>query len=290
MGRKIVVSSNCQTGGLAAALAAMLPDDSIRPEPWIGDDASEVELRRALVGADVWVTAADPGSVRELVGDGSSSPRVLAVPRVLFGGFQPDTVYAAVDEQWIASPVARMHSAIVLWGWRHGLAASEIVELFTPAVMHGLGYASAWNAAVDRLRDAVEVAGLDFGMFFLPLPRRECFMLTVNHPRIVVLVQIARQVARELSAEPAAVDYPWETTLPDRPAMFGPVWPVYPVVAETLGLRGGFVWRNQDGRLLRLDQFVAESVERYGQYQPDDISIPALDDPRFDAVLAEAAS
>jgi hypothetical protein len=285
---KIVVSSNCQTGGLAAALGAMLPADTVVPCPWIGDDASDVTLRAALNDADAWVTAADDVARAELLPPGRDVT-VVRVPRVLFNAFHPDTIYVAgSDGAWLESPVARLHSAIVVWGWRNGLSPADIVARFVPSVMDGLGYTAAWDPAVERLRATVAPTDIDFDPFFLPLQRGEPFMLTVNHARIGALVQLARQVAPRLGARADLVEFPWETTLPDGPLARGPFWPVYPTVAGALGVRGGYVWRRPGGQYFDLEAFVEASLARYAGYEPTAVLAPALDDPRYDEVLGDA--
>jgi hypothetical protein len=290
MGRKIVVSSNCQTGGLTAAIAAMLPADTAVPCPWVGDDASEHVLREELRDADAWVTAAERGMGDEFLPNGRSVT-VVRVPRILFGAFHPDTIYVAgPGGEWLESPVARLHSAIVVWGWRNGLGAEQITDLFTTATMQGLGYTSDWNAATERLRSAVEATDIDFPSFFLPLRQGLPFMLSVNHPRISVLIHLARQVARLLGAETDLVEFPWEGAISDRLLASGPLWPVYPPIAESLGLRGGYVWRRFGGGFLCREQFIAESLARYAELDPAAVIVPALDDPRFDAVLGHPAA
>jgi hypothetical protein len=287
--RKIVVSSNCQTGGLAVALAAMLPFDQVVPCPCVGADASEQVLGNQLQDADAWVTAAEHDSPVDALLP-QRDVEVVRVPRIFFRAFQPDVIFiSGPDGEWLESPVARTHSAIVVWGWRHGLDARQIVALFNPPVFDGLGYTAEWHPEVERLRAAVEPTDVDFPSFFLPLRRRVPFMFSVNHPRLEVMVQIARQAARTLGADNDRVAYPWESVLPDALLASGPVWPVYPAIAATLGGRGGFVWRRwNDARILGLDDFVEASLGRYARYSPDDVIAPPLDDPRFDQVLGAA--
>jgi Polysaccharide biosynthesis enzyme WcbI len=288
MTRTIVVSSNCQTGGIASALDAMLPQDSIRPCPWTGANASATALRDELRSADVWVTAADE-STRSALLPKDRALGVIRVPQILFDAFHPDAIrIAGADGALLASPVARLHSAIVVWGWRNRLDAPDIALRFRPAVMERLGYTSAWDPAVDRLRKIVDATDIDFDRFFLPLRRGMPFMLTINHVRLAGLVSLARQVATMLGAPSERVDFPWETTLADRPLANGPYWPVYPAIAESLGTRGGFFWRAPGGAYMSLDEFVAASLAVYAAYDRSAVVVPALDDPRFDEVLADA--
>ena len=216
MARTIVVSSNCQTGGIASALVAMLPRDSIRPFPWTGADASATALRDALRSADVWVTAADERTRSALLPKGRDVG-VIRVPQILFDAFHPDAIrIVGANGTLLASPVARLHSAIVVWGWRNGLDASDIALRFRPAVMERLGYTSAWDPAVDRLRNIVDATDVDFDRFFLPLRRGMPFMLTINHVRLAGLVSLARRVRddarrRQASASTSRGKPHWRT-------------------------------------------------------------------------------
>jgi hypothetical protein len=112
-------------------------------------------------------------------------------------------------------------------------------------------------------------------------------MLTINHVRLAGLVSLARQAATMLGAPRERVDFPWETTLADRPLANGPYWPVYPAIAESLGTRGGFYWRAPGGDYMSLDEFVAASLAMYAAYERKTVVAPALDDPRFDEVLGD---
>jgi hypothetical protein len=284
MGRTIVVSSNCQTGGVAAALAALLPHDHVDAVPCDGPQVDRQHLEACVRAADVWVTSASP-DVQEMV-LGGGRPEVVRMPRVVFDAFHPDAVrVVGPDGKGVPSPVSRMHSAIVVWGWGRGLDADDVVALFTPATMDALGYTSCWDRAVEQLRATVDATDIDFAPFFLPLLSGPPFMLTVNHPRLSVLVQLAQQVAVILGADDDRAEYPWEEILPDALLTGGPIWPLYPAVAAALGRRGGFVWRRFGGGVLGLEQFVAESLEHLGRLRRDDVAAPVLDDPRFDAAL-----
>lgn len=285
MGRRIVVMSNCQTGGLYAALGAMLPTDEILPIAWLGTEPPG--LRELLADADVFVSSLTRPESEALLTASGSRARLIPVPVIWFPGFHPDVLHIGKpDGTELISAVGPYNSAIVAWGWRAGHDAEQILSCFTPETFGALGYLSGWAGAVDQLRASVEAAETDFAAWFLPLVRGGAFMLTDNHPRLDALVQMARPVAQELGADPAMVAYRWEQVIPDGLLATSVVWPLYPGIAEGLGLPGAYAWRCEDGEIIGLETFVRRSLTAYADTDPHSLTIPRFDhDPRFAQVL-----
>jgi hypothetical protein len=292
VGRRIVVTGMCQTFGLVAALRAMLPDDTVVASTWQGVDwqgdvpTDETPLLRVeLEGTHTWVTVA-PKASRAVLGERSRT-ELVTIPLVHFGAFHPDLVYGNLPSGGVVqSAVGDYNSAIVVWGWKHGLDCDQILVRFNRQTMIALGYTRQWAAAVDALRVDVNRTDIDFASLFLPLRRGDPFMLASNHPRIEVLIGIARQIASRLGSSDERLSFPWSQVLPDWLLANAQVWPIYPAVAEALGVRGGFVWRHSNGRLLSLAEFVSESLDAYRSVDPADVKVPVLDDPRFGVALS----
>ncbi|MCB0976592.1 MAG: hypothetical protein KDB02_03960, partial [Acidimicrobiales bacterium] len=82
MGRHIVVLGNCQTGGLMASLAAMLPGDRVDGAMWLG--AEPEELGGLLATADVLVTSVAREEAAAVLDRHGSSAEVIVVPALYF--------------------------------------------------------------------------------------------------------------------------------------------------------------------------------------------------------------
>lgn len=290
MDRRIVVSGNCQIGALAATLSAVLPDDRVTPVAYVpGDEGSEAANREAVADADVWVTNISRRLHEQVIGDGPRPGTVLYVPDVRFFGFHPDIVHIGLAGGGILQTGAAgpYHSAIVATGWRLGLSEDEIVARFDRETCTALGYPDFWSTALVELRRRVDLSDLDWSEVYLPLARRRrVFMLTDNHPRVDVMIHLARLVGERLGADRDLMATDWETVVPDGLLATSEVWPVYPAVADRLGLPGGFAWRTGDGEVLGLQTFVRRCLETYALITPDDMVAPELDDPRLAAVIA----
>ena len=285
MGRQIVVMSNCQTGGLRATLAAMLPDDTVHSTMWLGHEPDD--LADLLPDADVLVTTATRDEVADLLARHRSAAQAFVVPSLYFRAFHPDLsqflLHGGGELQAVAGPY---HSNIVVWGWLHGMAIDEILALFTADRFARLGYLERWGGEVALLRARFEPTDIDFASWYLPLARRGAFMLTNNHPRFDALVQMARPIATSLGADPALVAYPWEQVVPDGLLATSVVWPIYPGVGPSLDLPGAYVWRLATGELIGLERFVSASLAAYDGLDPSTIDVIHLDsDPRFADVL-----
>lgn len=285
MGRRIVVVSNCQLGAVATALAAMLPDDEVVPRPWTGTLPEGLEAD--LAEADAWVSCL-PRAESEAVIAGLDAPLpLITIPLLSFFGYHPDCLHLThPDGGEVQSAVGPYCSSIVTWGWAHGMGVDDVVARFTPAVMEGLGHTTAWAGAMGRMRTIVGRSDLDLARLHLPLVRGGCFMLTDNHPRVRALVQVARLVAEQLGADPDRVAVPWEDVIPDGLLATAAVWPVYPPVAESLGLVGSYVWRTPDGELIGLREFVGRTLELLAPIDPAQVDLgPVATDPRFERTL-----
>ena len=74
--------------------------------------------------------------------------------------------------------------------------------------------------------------------------------------------------------------------IPDGLLATGAVWPVYPPVAESLGLVGSYVWRTPDGELLGLREFVRRTLGLLAPLDPRGSTWPpSPHDPRVDRYL-----
>jgi hypothetical protein len=234
---EIIVSSNCQIGGLAAALRCMFPNRAIGVQPFPkSDDMDAAErFRRTLQGAHIWITSA------RLELRGELPVKVIKIPDLNFNAFHPDSRHVVkVSTNSLTLP--HNNSQIAVWAYNNQISKPEAAKLFNPEVFRSLGYFDCWRHSVAALRARFADADIgpeEFERFFLRVKRMGQFMYTLNHPRIGALAELARIVARRLGADAELVE--GEIVVPD--ALTHALWPLYPEVGNELGLRGDYHWR-----------------------------------------------
>jgi hypothetical protein len=234
---EILISSNCQTGGLLAALKGIFPSRDIGVLPFPNsDDMEAVELfRRALEGARVWITTDRP----ELCGD--LPIEIIRIPDLNFNAFHPD-MREAINATTNSLTLPHNNSQIAVWAYNNQISKADAVELFNHDVFKALGYFDCWRHSVATMRTRFASAGIgteEFERFFLRIKRMGQFMYTFNHPRIDALIELARIVARRLGADSKLIER--EIVVPD--ALTYTLWALYPEIGEELGLRGNYHWR-----------------------------------------------
>ena len=281
----IVVTSGCQSASIAAALGGMLPYVDVLAAVPAPDDP--VPFRDVLATTRIWITSLDLDDASAHILASGTTARVLRIPNLYFNGFHPDIVHVtAPDGTPLGSAAGEYSSAILVYGWKLGLDHEQIRAFFSADVYERLGYTSVWDRAVEYTRARFDASDVDFAGWYLPLVRRGTFMLTDNHPAVVALVQLARQLGALLGAEPELIAFPWEQVIPDGLLATSTVWPVYPELASRLGVAGGYLWRGADGALFDLDGFISRSLAGYRDTDPDAIRNRRFDSPLFADVLA----
>jgi hypothetical protein len=287
---RIVVASNCQVGGLTNALWLLLPGaqvDAIHYPDMVGD--ARAKMLDVMRAADVVVVTAPSAWVDALEAEpGMEHVPILTAPEIHFDAFHPDTVFAWLPGgELVVCPAEPYNSAIAVWAWRHGLDADRTLSLFTPETFRQLGYEDRWARATARLQaDFALHPGFDALAFLQAVRRSGAFMHTVNHPRIGAIAELARQVAARLGASAAELDEPVADFVTD--GLTAIVSPVYPSIGAALGLPGSFTWRLRDGRVIRLEEFLAESFQMYAELDPAGVSCAELTSPVYDRILGRA--
>jgi hypothetical protein len=234
---EIIISSNCQSGGLLASLKCMFPNRDIGVQLFPkSEDLDAVALfRRTLKGARVWVTTGR----RELCGE--LPIEIIRIPELNFNAFHPD-IRHAINVSTNLTTSIHNNSQIAVWAYNNRIAKPDAAKLFNREVFKSLGYFDCWPHCVAALRALFSEANIDteeFERFLLRVKRMGQFMYTFNHPRIEVLVELARIVARRLGADSKLSES--EIVVPD--ALTYALWPLYPEIGEELGLRGNYHWR-----------------------------------------------
>lgn len=287
---------NCQAAGVAQALRLLLPGAEVETI-LIGNlgrrfrriDRLAHHLRRADHVFSHFFPAGfiAGGNVHALA---ERVPRLRLFPTILFSGFHPDLVHVGDEaslrlSRLIPSPIGPYHSAIALQAYRRGLSVEAALRLYTGPVFERLGFFELWDAGADYLLRTARDVGFDLDREFARWSRRGVFMHVINHPRLHVLGDIARRLAREAGCDP--LDLAVEAYTPDALAA-EPVWPVLPAIAERYGAAASTVFKG-DGRrgvprVLDLPDFVAESFALYARHPAS-----ALTCTRIDAWEADAA-
>ena len=283
---RVVITSNCMTGGLTSALSLLLPTAQFVPIPYVGVD--EVVLREQLSASDKWLVSG-PEEIQTAAMDHINNSRLQRIPfpDLYFNAFHPDQVYAWMrDGSTVECATGPYNSAIALWAWQHGLDAQQTISLFTPEVFGALGYHDRWQVSIDRLRhDFVPFPHLDYRDVIIPLQRSGAFMHTVNHPKVPAMAQMARLLAKQIDPSVDTESIPVENMMVDGLFMASVSWSVYPSVANALGLKGAFMWKLEDHSVIGLEEFVQRSFAKYEVQQPRDVDCHELLWPIYNEVL-----
>ncbi len=289
---KIVVVSNCQTGGVTVALRALLPDCEVVPFPYPEIANKRSDFSKTVRDADFLVSSA-PEAVQTTIENDlpRKPPGIVRIPEVYFDAFHPDLVYAWINnEQTVQSPAGPYNSAIVLWAWQQELNVKQTLRLFNDDVLRNLGYGSRWTMALNRFADDLRVSGIDPIRFIQYLQRHGCFMHTVNHPKLIVLWQLARSCIDRMHLTSPYYNEPIYEILVDGLKEASVVWPIYPYVANSLGLSGSYAWKLESGRIVHLEQFIERSFQMYHEQSLDDFRCEQLKWQSYDHYLSAEVS
>jgi hypothetical protein len=258
---RIVVSSQCQTASITAAMRLLFPDRNVVPFPIIGDLSTEkeLELQNLLSGADEWVTAFHPEwldkwSLRNV--------RAIKIPLINFRAFHPDLAYARNHANGeLINRSVHYNSLIILWAWTRGLDVETTESLFSKEIFRKLGYLNYWQTSVELLQTAFAQSDIDFHSFFLHIKRLGVFMNSINHPVQAVTHQIAILAAALIDPRISGCDIETLSVLTDPLRMH--IWPVYPPIAESLSVKGSYVWKLADEIYPTLRKFIEYSFSIY---------------------------
>ncbi|MBZ5724923.1 MAG: hypothetical protein LAP87_07990 [Acidobacteriia bacterium] len=185
-------------------------------------------------------------------------------PAIEFNAFHPDCVYVRNLQGFARSAIGDYHSAITLLGYSLGLSVEQTLTLFRAEVFERLGYFRYWKVSEDVLFKLGRAIDFPIEGIYRSWVRRCPFMHSINHPRLFVLADVARTLLH-LSGI-SAVSGNVEDFLPDE-ALYDPVWPIYPEIAEAMGFQGAYIFkvgsRSEYNPFLTLPDFVARSWELY---------------------------
>jgi len=287
MSRRIVVSSNCQTAALAAALRDLLPGDVVIPAPIplpaFPSAEAELPFVEQLNECDLWLSAGH-WHLPEKHGVLAVNPKlmIIRIPTIIFSAFHPDLVYARRRSTGEII-VHNYNSAIAIWGFNNGLTIADVAGLFSLRSFSQLGYLTRWDLSVNYLRDRFAETQVEFAKFYLAVKRDGIFMHSLNHPKPGPIVQLAKQISMQFGLDESVFDVPLE--IPD--SLADTVWPVYPGVGDYLSLPSSYIWTMDGHKIHGLEQYLEYAYQNYEKQgiSPGDIEAGGIDEGHFNKVL-----
>ena len=187
--------------------------------------------------------------------------KVWTIPTISFNAYHPDICYLLQDGKAFKGPLGDYHSAIAFAGFREGLSVDATARLFNEATYERLGYFQRWDAAREHLLDIFSRAGLDLRTQFVNWSRNDAFMYSNNHVQVRCLHDLAKEILRRAGKKPTYAD-----VLPHDNLLNGPVYPIYPEIAQRLGVPGSYLFKpGGHYRFIRLGDFIAQSFDLYAR-------------------------
>ena len=284
--RSVVVTGNCNAGGIVEGLRAVMPDLEVAHyAPWdLASDEQCGGAASAIAGSDAWLRMSLPQNGR--IAEAPAGVDVVDLPNVVFSAFHPDVIYALRGDGSLFSGITDYHSAIGLWAWRQGLGPDEAARLFTPDVMRMLTYHRYWEPSLAAMKNDFAHSSLSFHAFWMRLKRSGVFMHTINHPTGPTLALLAKAIAVRIGAPADVWDIPAERYTQDFLSHI--VWPVYPWVGTSLGIEGSFLWKMDDHLFGGVEEWLGATWDAYGNTPRDDVHADRIDDGVYDLVLGSA--
>ncbi len=270
----IWVVGNCQARGVARSVQSLTKRADVRALDirtiMQADDAGKARLTSQIDPADILLVQqpddlAGPFAIQQLREAGH---RAVVYPGFVFGGFHPDLCYILCNGTYLNGAMFSYHSAITAAAYLEGLSQERACALFNSFTYASLGYRAAYATMLPILYEHVGETGHDHTQTL----SRGIFMHSVNHPRVELLFEAAKQ-ALAMAGVPTHDD----ADCPADELGAGAVWPIYPGIARDIA--GNFVFQVKVGETLNLQEFVASSYSYYGKLA-DGYESPEVDEAR----------
>ena len=278
---RILFVGNCMTGSFCEALQLLLPSSEV-----VGihvSDASDAsmwtQVREAIAAGPAELLCVDShlNRFRQEVPEHGT---VQLVPALSFSGLHPDAIYVSQSSSWVRSGIdSEWNSALVLGAYLGARTPRECRDLFSIRNFETLGYLDEFDRSTRALLHRFGSAGLDGRWWLDSVGSIGTFMYGPTHPVAAGIGVLAFQTARQLGA-PVDVQHDfhradfWQTYLYDYLRVT--VWPVYPELADRLGLTGSYVFKH-DKTHVSLDQFIERcyaSWDEQGLLDSEITSVP----------------
>lgn len=181
------------------------------------------------------------------------------VPTINFDGYHPDICYLLQAGKSLKGPLGDYHSLIAYAAFRSGFDEAGTIQLFNERMYASLGYFDRWDQARTRMLEVFRSHGLDIANRYVHWSRNGPFMYSFNHVRIHCLRDIALTILERAGIDAQLVDF-----LPHDNLANGPVYPIYPEIAERVGAQGNYLFK-PGGRYqcIGLQEFITASFELY---------------------------
>ena len=299
--KKILLLGNCQARGLARLMRAMIGDAEttaieLLPEAVKRIEARDPELVKLITESDLIFVHHDGVTPQILESSYSSHfPKVRLIPKIGFAAFHPDMDYIEDSQRGhVLGPLGAYHSSIAFFCWKHKLTQTETLKLFCEKTYQTLGYFDYWVPAKKLLLSEEQFTGIPLEHLVRKWEQRGSWMYSLNHPKLFVLVDIAKAI---LEREGIAI-LPGVEEFVDDEMNTENVWPIYPEIAERLGLSGHYLFKRATPSALRdmpvpmmtLEQFIDESFKAYSQYPRDELICHRLASKRYEKILEKSES
>lgn len=272
---RALILSNCSYTAYTKYMQGVFPDWDNRGVPlstakeWV--DAGHEAFLDFVDQADLFIgmTKQEPLASRVPAGT-----RRVQLPLFVFNGYHPDAVWL----HGVTAPTetGAIHSRIAAAGWLTGKSATQTAALFTGAHYDRLGYFDVFASEKTQLiaRFAAD-GGIDISDLFDTWSAQGNFLHTPNHPVAQVFFDIAHAgmaqagLTEGLDPEKVAAQ---RAALDDNLAT-GIIWPLYPEIAEHLGIpHTPTHWRTSAARgtgvTFDVPEMIARSWKRFDE-KPD---------------------
>lgn len=290
--RRIAFVGNCQVNMLAALCNAM--QDDVTATGWEMTPRFFSKLEKARFDDEnwsdvqcIWAHPNEHWQAWLLQQPEHFQARVRPLPTIDTLGFHPDCAYVHVQGKVVDSPIGAYHSVLVLWGFLQGWSVQATRDLFNAQVFGHLGFFDLHAAGVNHLVNKGRQCSMPVHRWLAAWHASGVWMHTINHPKPLVLADVALHCLAALGIVGVAE----ARDVVDDELARSPCWPVYPEVAQALGLRtpGSYAFKGahrpadqgKSVHYMGLDAFIEASFVLYARYAPGDLQCDRLQAQAF---------
>ncbi|MFA5171093.1 MAG: GSCFA domain-containing protein [Sulfuriferula sp.] len=271
---RIMLMGNCQSLVLAT-LIGMMASEVVEAKGWKWTQEfrqrllnSDAELMDWLLNSDLILLHKEGGFYQWFEQHYPNLRfKVRYIPSISFGAWHPDLDLISIGQEeacgYVEGSMGACQSTLAFYGWKQGWDVEQTLNLFATDIYELMGYFDAYAGWKEFLVEEGVRGNLPLGHLIDEWSRRGCWMHSIYHPKLFVLVDVARelmlreQIMINTSVQP-------ETLIEDD-FLNSPIWPIYPEIAEHYGLTGDYVFRSNE-REQTLREFVVDSFARFDQY------------------------